>query len=129
VAKKTTTPAEPSGELTKTMSDEEILAAINAERAANAAKSRAANGGISVSETFDSLVALVRSVARTTGRDQRLSEGGAIKLLELSLGWTLQNRNSGPSYPMQEIGGEIEESSPADEALGFDTEADEETAA
>lgn len=129
MAKKSTTPDEPEGTLTQQMSDEEIMAAIQAQRAENAAKAKAANGGLSVTETFDTFVSIVQNTARTQGRDRRLTEQTTVKILELSLGWVLQNRNY-PSIPTQEIGGSGEESSPADETIGFETpETTEENAA
>ena len=128
MAKKSTAPAEPAGELTQQMSDEEIMAAIQAERAANAARARAASGGPSVDETLDTLSKLIldRIAPR---RNARLTEQSLVKLLELSIVWTLNNRNTpAPEIPTQEIGGPGEELSPADEAIGFD-ETTEETAA
>ena len=108
--------------------DREVFAAVEAARAQAAARAKAANGGVSVDETLDTLSKLIldRIAPR---RNARLTEQSLVKLLELSIVWTLNNRNTQmPDLPAQEIGGEIEESSPADEALGFDTDESEETA-
>lgn len=128
-------PIDEPGQLTQNMTDEEIMAAIQAETAKNASRLTPpeAPKQVSLQDLYFQITALVKAEARLP-RAGKLSEASAVKLLELSLMWALNTRNAPApvlnDIPTQEIGGsgEPEEGITPDEEIGFD-ETDEENAA
>lgn len=125
-------PQEPTGALTQQMTDEEIMAAIQAEQAKNAARSSAPRQ-VSLQDLYFQITALVKTEARLP-RAGKLSEASAVKLLELSLMWALNTRNQPapilteePDFPVQEIGesSEADDGPTPNEEIGFDESNDE----
>jgi hypothetical protein len=120
------------GKLTSEMSDQEIWDAIEAEKAARAASYPPAPRQVSLQDLYFQITALVKAEARLP-RAGKLSEQSAVKLLEMALMWALNTRNAPApvlnDIPTEEIGGSGEEGPTPDEAIGFDEETDEETAA
>ena len=107
------TPTEEPGKLTDQMSDEEIMAAINAEMAQNAARNPGPKT-VTIKELFEQGVALVAAATGKTFRNgvPQVSENTAVKLYELTLGWALQNRGGASHSILPEEGGEVEEVAP-----------------
>lgn len=90
------TPAEETEEAPTqtTPSDDEIRAAIEREIASRQ-RASASRPRTAISETFQSMVALVASSTgkRYPGGIPKVSEATGLKVLELSLMWALNNQN------------------------------------
>lgn len=123
--------AEEAPRLTEQMSDEDIMAAIQAQTAANRAAAAAAGPRpISLQDLYFQMTALVKTEARLPGRG-KLTEQSAVKLLELALMWALNTRNNptgvlNDEIPTEEIGNSGEGITPDEEIGPAD---DQETAA
>jgi len=92
----------PQGKLTQDMTDEEIMAAIQADMASRPAPPEPRK--VTIRELFQQGVALVAS---STGKQFRngvptVSENTALKLYELTLMWALNNRGGAPSHDIIE---------------------------
>lgn len=84
----TTPVADPVVEDVNHLSDEEIMARIQKEMA-----SRPQPRSISIAELFQQMAALVASATgKSYATGPRVTEQSAVKLMELSLMWALNNR-------------------------------------